>query len=215
LFKQDIIELIQIFQNNLQDVEIIIDDIYIVDGRELEQFDTVYQARSLTARGSYHEDTKPWSERQFIELKMNREGATLLLDRNNPEKIELDVSTQISKVLLRCQNHIQRFLQMVIFYIFICLPISLLPIFQQHHVNYVLELFFVVTLGFLLVLTAFFLFIFIVRLLHIETTVFLFPGAVRVAQTYGLREAMGRLVVALLLFIAFDAILLIIFRILW
>jgi hypothetical protein len=90
-----------------------------------------------------------------------------------------------------------------------------MPIFQLHHVDYILQILLLVGPGFLLILAAFFLFTLIVRRLHMETLVFLLPGAMRATHVYGRREAVGRLVIALVLLMIFDGSLAAAFRLLW
>lgn len=62
---------------------------------------------------------------------------------------------------------------------------------------------------------AFFLFLFIIRRFHLETHIFLFPGATRTAHNYGRREAVGRLIVAMVLLVVLQIVFVIVFRLLW
>jgi hypothetical protein len=219
LFKQDIRELVQLFQNNLQDVEIILDDLLILDSSQLDQFDVAYQAKSLIARGyspeGIRDDTKSQDERQFIELKKSEHGITLLLRWNKVGKAEPEVSVQTRKLLLRCQNRVHQFMVGVGGWVLLSLPLSLMPTFQLHHVDYILQILLLIGPGVLLMLAAFFLFTLIVRRLHMETLVFLLPGAMRATHVYGRREAVGRLVIALVLLMIFDGSLAAAFRLLW
>jgi hypothetical protein len=204
LFKQDIRELVQLFQNNLHDVEVVVDDLHIFDITQLDQFDQAYQAKSLLARGYsselVEEDPKLQGERLLIELKINNVSATLLGWKEDG-RAEPDILMQIRTVLLRRQNHVHEFIVTVGNWMLLYLFLSLLPPLQQHHVNFILQIFLIVGSGILLALVAFFLFAFIIRRLKIETLVFLLPGATSSTKVYGRREAVGRLFVDLILLI--------------
>jgi hypothetical protein len=83
LYKQDISELIHLFQTHLEQVEITMDGLPIADTTQLDQCDPTYQAVSLTARGySRRSDGKEktnHSERRSLELRMTRRRAVLQL----------------------------------------------------------------------------------------------------------------------------------------
>jgi len=220
LLKQDIRELIQVFQTNLENVEIVIDDLNILDSSQLEQFDAAYQAKFLLARGYSHEalgeDTKNQGEYRFIELRASKEGATLLLRGwDNVRKAEPEVSMQIRRVLLHRQNHFQRFTLLCVTFSFFYLFLPLQLIAEQHHLSFITQLFFEIGGGILLGAAAFFLFLTIVRLLRLETRIFLFPGAMETTRAYGRREAIGTTAVALILLVFISVILVVAFRLLW
>src|SRR5258708_13264962 len=103
LLKQDIRELVRLFQKNLQDVEIVIDDICILDSAQLEQFDIAYQAKSLIARGYYDEvlgqDTSGKGKRRLVELKMIKQSPILLPTLTQVGMREPEEVVHIGKVL--------------------------------------------------------------------------------------------------------------------
>lgn len=219
LFKQDIREIIQLFQNNLQDVEIFIDDLRILDIAQLDQFDPTSQAKSLLARGYDHKtgaaDTKLSDERLLIELKMSSISMLLLApkeaDLANPKAL-----LQIRMLLLRCQNSSQQSLIMLAFSIIFFSPISIMQLVShQYHLAFIMQLL-VTVVGTLLLgpLMAFFL-VKIVRLLRIDTRVFLWPGATNTTQTYGRRSAFGTIMIALAIVCVFSFIIIYIPEILW
>ncbi len=213
LLKQDIRELVRLFQKNLQDVEIVIDDIRILDSAQLEQFDAAYQATSLIARGYYDEvlgqDTSGIGKRRLVELKMSKKSAILLPGWNEVGNREPEVVAQIGKGLLRCQNRIQQWLIGFVYFFSLFLLIPLLPsLLQEHHVAFIAQLLLTVV-GSLLMAPVF------VFLLSMDTYVFMLPGAVKATQVYGERETRSTLVVALVLYTVVTVSLLIAFRLLW
>lgn len=219
--KRDIEELIYLFQMHLEDVEILIDSSIILSTSQLDQFDPTYQAVSLTARGySRRSDGKEHtnhSERlSSIELRMNRLRAVLQLHGwCNHSLAEPEVSTQIKKVLLRCQNRLHHVLQVIAIYLLLFTPFSLQPTFQEHHVDPLLQIFFIFGFALLLIPAIFFFFVFLIKLFHLERQIFLFPGALRTTHIYGGREAVGRLIAALSVAIICDLLIIIILRLLW
>lgn len=218
LFRQDISDLVQLFQNDLQDVKIVVDDLPLVDSVQLDQFNPAYQATSLLAYGYSREigevDPKPQGDHLLIELKINNASATLLSWKENG-KAEPEILPQIRRVLLRRQNHFHEFIVTVgnwmLFYLFFCL----LPPLQQHHVNFLLQICLLVGSGALLTVAAFSLLLMIIRRLKAETLVFLLPGATNSSRIYGRREAISRLVVALILLIVISGIVELAFHVLW
>src|SRR5260221_2600655 len=82
LLKQDIRELVRLFQKNLQDVEIVIDDIRILDIAQLEQVDAAYYATALMARGYYDDvlgqDSSGIGKRRLAERNMCMKSAILV-----------------------------------------------------------------------------------------------------------------------------------------
>src|SRR5450432_2860706 len=113
LFKQDIRELVWLFQTHLQNVEIVIDGNRILDIAQLEQFDPAYQAQSLIARGYYHEileeDTKRQGEPPLVELRMSKVIALLIVWKEAGEA-EPAMLADIRKLLLRHLNRVYQFL---------------------------------------------------------------------------------------------------------
>ena len=218
LLRQDIDELIQLFQIYLQDSEIIIDDLHILKNTQLEQFDATYQAQSLIARGYYHEPakggTKDLTKGRLIELKISKQGARVWFHWGKSERAEPEVSVRIKQILSRGQNGVQQFLQIVVAYMFWFMPLSLLSVFQHYSVNDIPQILLTIVLSFLFVVLACLSFIFIIRFLHIEPLIFMLPGVTQTTRVYGMREAIGKLIVALVLIIAFDVLLLIVLHIL-
>ena len=220
LLKQDIRELVRLFQKNLQDVEIVIDDIRILDSAQLEQFDAAYQAKSLLARGYCGEvlgrDTSGKGKRRLVELKMSKKSATLLPNWNEVGNREPEAVVEIGKVLLRCQNRFQQWLIGFVYFSSLFLLIPLLPsLLQEHHVAFIAQLLLTVV-GSLLMTPAFlFLLSVILRLLQMDTYVFMLLGAVKATQVYGERETRSTLVVALVLFMVVEVSLIIAFSLLW
>src|SRR5258708_20464786 len=220
LLKQDIRELGRLFQKNLQDVEIVIDDIHILDSAQLEQFAAAYQAKSLLARGYCEEvlgqDTSGIGKRRLVELKMSKKSAILLPNWNEVGNREPEVVVQIGKVLLRCQNRFQQWLIGFAYFSSLFPLIPLLPsLLQEHHVAFLAQL--LLTVVGSLFIAPFFLFLLsvILRLLQMDTYVFMLPGAVKATQVYGERETRGTLVVALVLLMVVEVSLIIAFRLLW
>jgi len=219
LFKEDVSELLQIFQTHLEDVELTIDSLPIRDLAQLNQFDATYQAASLFLHGYHYNIAKTnigdQNQRQLVELRMNKAGAVLQL-RNWDDKAEPEVSTQVRNVLIRCQNRIYSFLQLMTVFLFVGFPISLLTLLiEQHHIDFSLRLIVLIGPGFLLMTIAYFLFILFSSLLQLNTQIFLFPGVARIARVYGRGEAVGRLVVATVLIVALQTGLFIAFHLLW
>ncbi|MGH2612874.1 MAG: hypothetical protein ACRDFB_07470 [Rhabdochlamydiaceae bacterium] len=220
LIQQVMRELVQVFQTDLEDVEIVIDGCRVLDSAQFEQFATVYQATSLVARGYSREmgekNTRDQSERPFVELKMGKAGATLLLHGwHDAEKTDPTVSVHIRKVLLRCQNRVHQWL---IFYTSLALFCLFLPfqlVAEQHHLDFAAQLLFEVGGGISLGAATFVLFAAIVRLLKLETRVFLFPGARESTRTHGNREVIGTMLVALILLMLVTATLFTAFHIFW
>ncbi len=220
LLKQDIRELVRLFQKNLQDVEIVIDDIRILDSAQLEQFDIAYQAKSLIARGYCDEvlgqDTSGKGKRRLVELKMSKQSAILLPSWNEVGKREPEVVVQIGKVLLHCQNRFQQLLIVGAYFSSLFPLIPLLPsLLQKHHVAFIAQLLLTVVGSLLMAPVFLFLLSGILRLLQMDTYVFMLPGAVRATQVYGERETRSTLVVALVLLMMVAVSLLIAFSLLW
>jgi len=196
------------------------DGLPIADTTQLDQCDPTYQAVSLTARGySRRSDGKEktnHSERRSIELRMTRRRAVLQLHGwRNHGLAEPEVSTQIKKVLLRCQNRVHYVLQVIATYLLLFTPFSLQPTFQEHHVDPLLQIFFIFGFALLLIPAIFFFFVFLIKLLHLDRQIFLFPGSLRTTHIYGGREAVGRLITALGIAIIFDFLIILILRVLW
>lgn len=221
LLKQDIRELVRLFQKNLQDVEIVIDDIRILDSAQLEQFDAAYQAKSLIARGYCDEvlgqDTSGKGKRRLVELKMSKKSAILPPGWNEVGKREPEVAVQIGKLLLRCQNRFQQWLIGFVsfFALFPLLPLLSSSLLQEHHVAFIAQLLLTVVGSLLMAPVFLFLLSVILRLLQMDTYVFMLPGAVKATQVYGERETRSTLVVALVLYTVFSVSPIIAFSLLW
>jgi hypothetical protein len=219
LFKQDIRELVLLFQTHLQNVEIVIDSNRILDIAQLEQFDPAYQVQSLIARGYYHETLKEHAKCQgeppLIELRMSKVVALLIVWKEAGEA-EPEMLADIRELLLR---HLNRFHQLLIF----CASFSTLlsgisplqSVAHQHHLDFLAQLLLEAGGGTLLGLATFFLFIAIVHLLKLDTRVFLFPGMTKATQIYGRRDVIGTIVVVLIFLVLVEIIVTLAFRILW
>lgn len=220
LLKQDISELVHLFHNYLQDVEIMIDDLRILDDTQLEQFDAAYQAKSFVARGYGKGDTREDSsvrhERPFVELKMSRVVASLQLRGwDTAGKADPEVSAQMKKLLLRCQNRVHQFVIMCAIFMLFSLFLAFQPIAKQHSLDFVSQLFLELGGGLVLDVVAFCLFSVFVRLLKLERRIFLFPGMTKATRVYGRREMIGTVVLALTLYVLLIVIVTIAFRFLW
>lgn len=208
LFKQDIAELVQIFQNYLQDVEFVIDEQRIVESTQLEQYEAAYQAQSLLARGYWSgttgKDADGQSERLFIELKMNKVMAVLTIWDSVGKSEFLE---RLRKVLLRRNTAVQQILQMVTVGLFLGPPVSGILLLEHHSSSSILPL--ICEIGaIILAIPAFvLLFAFIVTRLNLEKRIFLFPGKTTTTQVYHWPGMVARLVVTLVLLIVFEGFL--------
>ena len=218
LFKQDIREIIQLFQNNLQDVEIFIDDLRILDITQLDQFDPTYQAKSLLVQGydygMVEDSAKHQNMRPSIELRMGKAQAVLIV-RKEAGQANPKVFVQIRKFLSRCQNHIHQLMVSVGSGLFIYLFVSIVPALEHHNVNFIMIMLLLPASSVSLTFAANFLYAFIVKRLKIETLIFLLPGRMKTNQVYGRREAVGRLIVALVVSIVFAITLVFALHTLW
>ncbi len=218
LFKQDISELIQLFQNNLQDVEIVIDDLRILDITQLEQFDSAYQTKSLLVQGYDYEmvedSVKRQNMRPSIELRMGK-AQTVLIVRKEAGQAGPKVLNQIRKFLSRRQNHIHQLMVSGGRGLFAYLFLSILPALLRHNVNPLTIALLIFVSSVFLLFAANFLYAFIVNRLKMETLIFLLPGGTKTDQVYGRREAVGRLIIALTVSIVFTIILVFTLYIVW
>jgi hypothetical protein len=209
-FKQDIKELIQVFQNNLQEVEIVIDGMHITDIAQIEQFGPTYQAKSLLARGYRREiveDTKHQGERQLVELKLTPVSMVLFAQKDAGQT-DPKVLTQINAILFRCRNTTQQSLIMFAFYFIFSSPIGMLHgLAQQYHLALFMQIPISVIGALLLGPTMAFFQIMIMRLLRIDRRIFLFPGTMKTTQTYGRRNGLWTITIALFLVCVFSVIL--------
>lgn len=205
-FEPDIKELIQLFQNNLQDVEIIIDGLHISDITQLEQFDPPYQATSLVARGyspAMVEDAKSQEERLLIELKMSNVSA--VLHWNKVGQTDHKLLVQIRTLLLRQLSRVHQYMTVGASILCLFMPISLLEsVTNQYQPSSIISFLLGIVGSVLLGSVGIFLYAFIIHFLKMKTTVFLLPGAIRVTRMYGQREAVSRLIIALVLLVVFE-----------
>ncbi|BCL80597.1 hypothetical protein ccbrp13_30620 [Ktedonobacteria bacterium brp13] len=215
LFKQDIAELVQIFQNYLQDVEFVIDERRIVESTQLEQYEAAYQAQSLLARGYWSgttgKDADGQSERLLIELRMNKVMA-VLTGWDSVGKSEF--LERIRKVLLRRNTSMQQTLQVVTVGLFLGPLLSVILLLERHSISSILQLLSEIGAIILAIPVFVLLFAFIVKRLKLEKRIFLFPGKTTTTQVYHRSGMVARLVVALVLLIVFDGFLVILFRLL-
>ncbi len=218
IIKPDLIKLIDIFQRNLQDVEITIDDQPLYDDQQLEHFAMTYQASSLLVRGYWSEkidkNVNSHNDRQVVELKANRRVATLLIWTED-EKEESEVLDAVKNVLLHCQK---RRSQSFRFFSFLLLCTSFAPlqeVSRDHNFSFVSQFFFEVGGGLLLAAVALFLWGTTVRFLKLDTGIFLFPGAREALRAWGKREAVGTVIVAFLVQIIIILLVGIVFSLVW
>jgi len=219
LFKQDIKELVELFQTHLQDVVILIDGKRILDIGQLDQFDPAYQAQSLLARGFYRDGKRDQAttqnEHQSIELSMSKVLA-ILLSWKEADQAEPEILASIRKFL---QHRVNRVHQALIF----CTALSVLSAFawslssaaQSHQFAFLAQLLLAIGGGAPLGLGTFWLFVTTVHLLRLDTRVFLFPGATEAMRTYGRRETIGTVGIALIFFLLVPLIVVLGFRLLW
>ena len=198
LFQQDIAELVHLFQNNLQDVEIAIDDRHIAESTQLEQFDTAYQAKSLLMRGYWPDTTGVGSEAlnkyQGVELKINKSVATIS-SQNIAKDTELQI--QLKKVLLRRQLRIQRVIQYITYWLLFVPSLTLVSLPQLPQSNFILQLLLATGVGLVLIPTLFFVCGMIMMWLKWETRILLFPGRMEITPVYNWSRIVGRMGIAL------------------
>jgi hypothetical protein len=174
----------------------------------------------LIARGYCDEvlgqDTSGKGKRRLVELKMSKKSAILLPSWTEVGKREPEVVVQIGKLLLRCQNRFHQWLIGSAYFSSLFGLIPLLPsILQKHHVDFIAQLLLTVVGSLLMAPVFLFLLSVILRLLQMDTYVFMLPGAVKATQVYGERETRSTLVVALVLLMVFAVSLIIAFSLLW
>lgn len=198
LFQQDIAELVNLFQNNLQDVEIAIDDQHIAESTQLEQFDTAYQAKSLLMRGYWPDTTRVGSgalnKYQGVELKINKSVATV---SSQDIAKDTELLVQLKKVLLRHQLHIQRVIQQITYWLLFVPALTLISLPRLPHTNFILQLLLEVGIGIVLIPTIFSVCGVIIVWLKWETRVLLFPGRMEITPVYSWSRMIGRLGIAL------------------
>ncbi len=216
LGRREIQELIYLFQQNLQEVEITIDGTSIVDSAQLDAFDSAYQATSMLARGyePLEVDATGKQHRQLVELRMGKMSALLFIKPGSGRQLS-GVAQQIEQVLLRCQNRKQHILvtgaltTSVLFSVFFWTPLEHTPLpFPQ--------LLLIAAPGTLVLAPLFlYLFAFISHTFKFDTCIFLFPAATNIPPQTGRREAVGMALVALGCVIAVSAISEIVKFLLW
>jgi hypothetical protein len=86
---------------------------------------------------------------------------------------------------------------------------------QLMHGVSILQFLIAIGVSILLIPVTWFLNIVIVSFLKMETTVFLFPGMMKTTRVYGWREAIGRLLVALVISIVIWASIFFTLRLFW
>lgn len=202
LFKPEIKELIDIFQTNLQDVVIIIDEQGILESTQLDQFDATYQAKSLLMRGYQSaiagDSSEGQREQQLVELKMSRSSA-VLSSWKEAGAVEPEMLVQVKRLLLSRHNRVHQFLvlfsAMCLFGIFVTLQ----PLAYYYNFNLIEQVLLEVVGALILVPITIFLYSVVVRFFKLGTRIFLFPGATKGTRIYGRRETIGAVFVALFL----------------
>lgn len=216
LFKQDIEELVQLFQNHLQDVEIVIDDRRIFESTQIEEFEDSYQAQSLLARGYWSgitgEHAGGQGERLLIELRISKVMA-VLTSWNTIGKSEF--LGRLRKVLLRRHTFVPQMVQMVTIGLFLSPLLSIVSLLEHQYIRSILQLLIEIGAGILAVPAFVLLFAFLVTRLKLERRIFLFPGKTTTDQVYHRFAIVARLVVALVLLIVLDGFLILLFHWLW
>ena len=210
LYKQDIRAIAQLFQENLQDAEI------TIDNGQIEDFDENYRAKSLVAQGYeiLGESASGESVRQLVALKISQRSAVLLASSQSDKKM-YGVAKNIEEVLLRCQNRAHQYLVGSAYLSACFVPISLEVPLQQHHLPFVIQLLFIAGSALFLVPVFLFLLFTIVRSLKLDRYIFLLPGTVNPTQKYGNREAVGTAIIALVLAFIFSVSLSLAVALLW
>jgi hypothetical protein len=214
LFQQDIEELMHLFQHHLQNVEIMIDDRRIIESAQLEQFEASYQAQSLLARGYWsgttEEHASDQSEHLLIELRMSNIMA-VLTSWNAVGTSEF--LGRLRKVLLRRHTFVQHTLQAMTVFLFLGPPLTVVSLLEHQYIRSTLQLLIEIGAGILAVPDFVLLFTFIVTRLKLQTRIFLFPGKTTTNVSH--RSGMVvRLMIALVLLMAFDGFLVLLFRLL-
>ncbi len=204
IIKQDVLDLIDIFQSNLQDVEIMIDDQPIFESEQLEQFDATYRATSLLARGYWPEiigeGVKSQGERRLIELKISRVSA-ILTNRKKSGQKEDELIKAVSNILLRHCNRTHHSWVFTVILPFFSIGVILQPIARRYYSSFVAQTAFMLGIGICLEVVALFALGIIARFFKVDARIFLFPGMTEIKKTYGRRETIGAVIVALSLFV--------------
>jgi hypothetical protein len=197
LGKREIQEVIHLFQHSLQEVEITIDGRAIVDNTQLDTFDAAYQATSMLARGyePLEVDTTRKHNQQLIELRMEKMSARLSIKPRSSRQLS-GVAQQVEQLLLRCQNRIHRALVGSALTLSVLLPVAFWIPLRQLSVPFSLLLLIVAGGTLLLAPLFFYLFAFLVHMLKLDTSIFLFPATTSIPPQTGRREAIGMALVA-------------------
>lgn len=192
LSKREIQELIHLFQQKLQEVEITIDGRAIVDSEQLNAFDSIYQATSILARGyeALETDATGKLNRQLIELRMEKMSAHLSIVHGSRRQLS-GVAQQIEQLLLRCQNRVHRALVSSALTLSVLLPVAFWIPLQHLPVSFLTLLLIVAGGTLVLAPLSFYLFAFLIRTLKLDTSIFLFPAATNVPPQTGRREVIG------------------------
>jgi hypothetical protein len=207
LFKEDFRELVQLFQDNLQDVDIRIDDLYSIDLAQLEKFKPDYRAKFFVVRGYgpllREAEIGHQGERLIVELKITNTAA-LLVVWNKVGRAEPEVLVRIKKLLARRVNSVYAILTQLSYHLTGSLPVTIaVAIFHQYtDVISRVQYLFIAGISILLLLVFFVISIRLRRFYKVDRSVFLFPGAVRTTRVYGRREMLGSLLINLIVFVA-------------
>lgn len=213
LFKPDFEELIRLLQNHLQDVEIFIDDQYILESTQLAQFAEDYQAKTLRARGYWSERTGEQREEQetrlLVELTINKLIA-VLSSWKSLEKTEFIV--QLKKLLLRRVTPAQRTIQVFLLCMFFSPAYAITSRIVQQPFDsapHILQSLLECIAGILAVPVFILLFIRLLTWLKLETRNLLLPGKTTGTRTYQRTAMIVKVLIALVLLILFDGFLII------
>lgn len=218
--KSDLEDLIQLFQNYLQDVEIFIDDQRILDGERLAQFEDTYQAKSFLARGYWPvaKERDSQDERLLIELKMNKAVATLA-SWNTIGKSEFIM--QIRKRFLSRNIFAQQLLAWIMIGFFVSPVFSAVSFVERQpfdSISQILKSIIELIAGILSMVAFVWLFSLIMKWLKLETRISLFPGKTTTIQIHYRFHMLVRLMIALILLIVTEGLIGLIvigFRVLW
>lgn len=213
LFKPDFEELVRLWQNYLQDVEIVIDDQRILESAQLAQFAEDYQAKTLRVRGYWSEKARDQSEehetRLLVELTINPLMAVLLSWKNIEKSVFI---VQLKKVLLRRVTPMQQMVQVVLFFLFLSPAYTTLTrVLQQpfDSTPHILQSLLESLAGLLAVPVFLLLFARLLLWLKWETRNLLFPGKTTGTRTYQRIAMTVRVLIALGLLVLFDGFLII------
>lgn len=195
LFREDMQDLMHIFFAQCQSVEVFIDGHAIVADAQLEAFPPGYRASSLLMRGSYVQGTEP----RLIQLRMRRMHTKLSGQRWNDSvqkvpPILQDIRTVLKRNSRNGQNTVLSLTLQSMFFIFpqTFLANSMNLGIADTPIAYI----FLIALALAMGLFCLFSLHGLLHLLGINRYIYLLPGTMRTAASYGRKEIGATLIVA-------------------